>query len=179
MVVASCMVLNKTILLPTLWSIKSWDFEASTKSLPLYKIRLGSAVDETLLDTPEQYNINGVSPSVVHRFSEAEATLPGLNGVYPFAVRLQHHDLYLEFDSPPVTGESGTVEVDSFAVGGRTSLQFNDSDSIIINPHIHVNQEGYFPTVPNKRMLFGAWLGSAGHLLLEGSTTCEPSKIRQ
>ena len=61
----------------------------------LYKIRLGSAVDETLLDTPEQYTINGVTPLTVHRFSEAEATLPGLNGVYPFMVRLQHHDIYL------------------------------------------------------------------------------------
>ena len=142
----------------------------------LYKIRLGSAVDESLLDTPAQYSINGMSPSIVHRFSEAEATLPGLNGVYPFMVRLQHHDIYLEFDTPPVTQGTGTVEVDDLTVGGRTTLQFNDDDTTILNPHIHVNQEGYFPDVPNKRMLFGAWLGDAGPLLLDSGTPCELRK---
>lgn len=139
----------------------------------IFKVYTGTAVDETLLDDPTLYSINGVTPSTVYQLSEAEVTLPGLNGVYPFAVRLQKHELYLVFDESPTTDGDNTLVLDSSLISGRTSLTFSDTDSTILNPHIHVNQEGYFPDSIHKRMLFGAWMGSGGALVLDDLPLCE------
>lgn len=140
----------------------------------MYRIRIGAAVDEDALQDTSMFDINGLHPTNIHRISEAEATLPGLHGVYPFSVRLQHHDLYLEFDTPPASGSNNTVTISDSIVGGRNSLDFSANN--MINPHIHVNQEGYFPDVTEKRALFGAWMGTGGSLLLENLPTCELRK---
>lgn len=120
----------------------------------IYRIRIGSAVEETELRNTELFDINGIHPSSIHQMSEAEATLPGLNGIYPFTVRLQHHDLYLVLEASPLEDGKGTITVSDSILGGRNSLSFTDSS--LRNPHIHVNQEGYFPEITEKRAIFGA-----------------------
>ena len=137
----------------------------------IYRIRLGAAVDEAFLQDPTMFDINGINPIAIHRISEAEATLPGKDGVYPFYVRLQHHDLYLEFDSSPTNADQNTITVSDSILGGRNSLNFNPDT--MLNPHLHVNQEGYFPNIDEKRALFGAWMGTGGALILDEMPTCE------
>ena len=125
------------------------------------------------LENPAMYDINGISPSAVYVRTEAEATKPGYAGVYPFMVRFHHHYVYAVFDQDPATvGEKATVNVKPLLTDANRELEFSSSDLDILNPHLHINQEGYFPKVPSKRAYFGAWMGTGGALDVPDNLSC-------